>query len=220
MATARSYVLVEGKDDQHVIWALCARHQLPEAFSVETPKKDEESSEGIDAVLAGLPVRLKGENLRALGIVVDANESLSARWLALRNRLASSGYTGIPETPTTEGLVLTQPDLPKVGVWLMPDNHMPGMLEDFVARLIPPGDALKPKAEAILQEIEEVGLHRYTAAHRPKALIHTWLAWQERPGMPMGQAITVQALSHDSPTALAFVKWLKRLFEPATAPAG
>ena len=68
-------------------------------------------------------------------------------------------------------------------------------------------------AEAILQEIEEAGLNCYTSVHRPKALIHTWLAWQETPGMPMGQAITARVLSHESPIAIAFVAWLQHLFE-------
>jgi hypothetical protein len=54
----------------------------------------------------------------------------------------------------------------------------------------PPGDTLHPKAEAILQELEQAGLNRYISIHHPKALIHTWLAWQEKPGMPTGQAIT------------------------------
>ncbi|MEC4880603.1 MAG: DUF3226 domain-containing protein [Scytonema sp. PMC 1070.18] len=30
-------LLVEGKNDRHVIWALCERHQLPDTFSVEVP---------------------------------------------------------------------------------------------------------------------------------------------------------------------------------------
>jgi hypothetical protein len=30
--------LVEGKNDRHVIWALCQQYQLPETFSVEVPQ--------------------------------------------------------------------------------------------------------------------------------------------------------------------------------------
>jgi hypothetical protein len=44
----------------------------------------------------------------------------------------------------------------------MPNNQLPGRLEDFVAYLIPPSDTLNPKAEAILQELEQAGLNRYT----------------------------------------------------------
>nr|WP_233258533.1 DUF3226 domain-containing protein [[Phormidium] sp. ETS-05] len=94
----------------------------------------------------------------------------------------------------------------------MPNNQLPGMLEDFVAALIPADDALKPKVEKILREIEHEELNRYTLIHRPKALIHTWLAWQEKPGMPMGQAITARVLDGGSEIAIVFVEWLNRLF--------
>ncbi len=204
-------LLVEGKNDRHVIWALCNQYQLPEIFSVEVPEED--GTEGIEALLAGLPARLDESKLQTLGIVVDADRDLAARWQAVRDRLIASGYHNIPKVPPAEGWVDAPSDRPRVGVWLMPNNQLPGMLEDFVAHLIPSNDALRPKAEAILQEIEEAGLNCYTSVHRPKALIHTWLAWQETPGMPMGQAITARVLSHESPIAIAFVAWLQHLFE-------
>jgi hypothetical protein len=48
--------------------------------------------------------------------------------------------------------------------------------------------------------------------HCSKAFIHTWLAWQKDPGLPMGRAITAKALSADSAIAVSFVNWLNRLF--------
>lgn len=203
-------LLVEGKNDRHVIWALCNLYKLPETFSVELP--EENGTEGVEALLDGLPNRFRDKNLRTLGIVVDADMDVAARWQAAGNRLRAVGYQDIPASPPVEGWVYAPPNLPKVGVWLMPDNQLPGMLEDFVALLIPNDDALRPKAELILHEIERDRLNPYSLIHRPKALIHTWLAWQETPGMPMGQAITAQVLSSDSPIAIAFLEWLKRVF--------
>lgn len=200
-------LLVEGKDDVKVIGALCAKHNLPDVINIETPK-----DEGIEALLRQLPVKFREENWRTLGIVVDADQDISARWQAIKDRLAANGYADIPPSPPLTGWI--SPILPKrVGVWLMPDNQLPGMLEDFAAFLIPTNDLLRPKADAVLQEIEQAGLNRYPKAHHPKALIHTWLAWQEPPGMPMGLAVTATALRHDAPTANAFVDWLKRLFD-------
>ncbi|BAZ09381.1 hypothetical protein NIES4071_11890 [Calothrix sp. NIES-4071] len=205
-----SQLLVEGKNDIHVIWALCHMYQLPETFSVEVANASE--TEGIEALLNGLPLKLREKNLEILGIVVDADQDLAARWQAVKSRLRASGYQNIPETLTQSGLVHIEPELPKVGVWLMPNNQLPGMLEDFVKCFIPDDDTLLPKAELVLQEIEQANLNPYTLIHRPKALIHTWLAWQEKPGMPMGQAITARVLHHDSAPAIIFVEWLKRLF--------
>jgi hypothetical protein len=210
MADSDVYLLVEGKDDQHVVWALCGRHQLPDAFAVETPGS---KADGIDALLDGLSVRLRADNLKTLGIMVDADQNLLARWQSVRDRLSASGYIDIPAQPVSGGWISDQTDLPRAGVWLMPDNSATGMLEDFVKRLVPDNDVLLPYAEDVLDEIEQNDWRRYGNNDRPKSLIHTWLAWQEKPGTPMGLAITERALRHDSPLAQAFVAWLKRLFE-------
>ncbi|WP_017747858.1 DUF3226 domain-containing protein [Scytonema hofmannii] len=84
-------LVVEGKNDRHVIWALCEQHQLPETFSVEVPFA--EDGQGIEVLLAELPIRLKQENLRTLGIVIDADRDLSARWQAVRQRFNENGYS-------------------------------------------------------------------------------------------------------------------------------
>ena len=144
-------LLVEGKNDQHVIWGLCQQYQLPELFSVKVAA--EKSTEGIDAILSILPTKLKEGNLKTLVIVVDADDDLAARWQSLTNKLRESGYHDIPSIPPPEGWVYqpTDPYLPRVGIWIMPNNQLPGMLEDFVAALIPADDALKPKADEILR---------------------------------------------------------------------
>lgn len=208
--SARSILLVEGKNDQHVIWALCERHRIQETFAVE-------EIGGIDRLLEDIPVRLKADHyeLPALGIVVDADQDLQSRWDAVLHQIAQAGYQNLPARPEANGLIVSQGNKPKVGVWLMPDNQLPGMLENFVAHLIPEDDLLTPKLETCLEEIEQSGLNRYKPVHRPKAFIHAWLACQDEPGRPMGQAITAHVLNHDKPIAAAFVNWLNRLFVPS-----
>ncbi len=207
----KAQLLVEGKNDRHVIWALCQQHNVAETFSVEIPSEDDANS--VEILLASIPVRLKASGLRALGIVLDADQNLKGRWQAIMQRLETAGYTELPDAPTPGGTVITAPAKPRVGVWLMPDNQAPGMLENFVMHLIPANDELSVKAEKILSEIEEENLNRYTLVHHPKAFIHTWLAWQNVPGQPMGQAITAHALNHNEALAHSFVEWLRVLFE-------
>jgi len=194
---------------QHVIWALCLRNGVLDTFTVVTP---DDATGGIDELLDSIPVRLKIPGLQVLGFVIDADQDLQARWEAISYRLRISGYENLPEQPDSQGTIIERDYLPRVGIWLMPNNQLPGMLEDFVAHLIPQNDLLLPKAEFILMEIERENLHRYSLVHHPKALIHTWLAWQDMPGRPMGQSITAHVLSHDNPTAIAFIHWLNRLF--------
>jgi hypothetical protein len=211
----RQQLLVEGKNDRHVIWALCQKYQVPQTFSVEIGINDgsnQQKNQGVEELLDGIPVILKEENLETLGIVVDADQDLAARWQGVTNKLKKFGYRDIPPAPLENGWIHTQEEKPKIGVWVMPDNQLPGMLEDFVAYLIPAEDKLQGKAHVILEEIEREALNPYSLTHHQKALIHTWLAWQQTPGMPMGQAITAKALCHDSAIAKRFIDWLNDLF--------
>ena len=94
----------------------------------------------------------------------------------------------------------------------MPDNRSPGKLEDFLAVLIPPGDRCWPWAEqATLKAHEEYGAS-FSALDSIKARIHTWLAWQQEPGLPFGTAITAATFAHNATLATTFVKWLTQLY--------
>ncbi|MDJ0597601.1 MAG: hypothetical protein QNJ37_01975 [Crocosphaera sp.] len=210
-------LLVEGDNDRHVVWALCKKYNISQTFVVELPDSielsDGKKATGVEALLLGLPIRLKEPYLQTLGIVVDADQDLQARWQAISNKLKSVGYDNIPKTPCAEGWIYEQNELPKIGVWIMPNNQLIGELEDFVSYLIPNDDQLQLKANEILNEIETLKINLYTKEDRTKAFIHTWLAWQEKPGMPMGQAITAKILKYDNDIIQAFLSWLNRLYQ-------
>lgn len=214
-------LLVEGEDDKHVIWALRDQYKISkELFSIKSPsdlasfQKENKDEGGKELLLKNLPRKLKESNLETLGVILDADEDLQATWEAVRNKLMGFGYQNIPKYPLPEGWIYSQPELPKIGVWLMPNNQLPGMLEDFVQYLIPENDLLFRKAEQIIQEIETENLHKYKPSYRAKALIYTWLAWQKKPGKPMGQSITVRVFQADTAIAAKFVDWLNQLFNP------
>lgn len=59
---AERYLLVEGKDDEHVFYHLLKHHQIPGCFEIK-------NKEGIDNLLDTLPTELKRSNLERLGIV-------------------------------------------------------------------------------------------------------------------------------------------------------
>jgi hypothetical protein len=206
-------LIVEGPDDQHVIWALCAQHQLPQTFEVSLAGKNT----GKEAVLADFPIQLKNNKWKTVAIVIDADQDTAASWQAVRDRLITAGYTNVPKQPPQSGLILASEEspeqyLPRFGVWLMPDNQTTGILEDFIRQLIPANDPLKPEADRILNELESAKIQQYAAKDRAKAFIHTWLAWQESPGRPMGQTITAKVLEKDAPIAATFTDWLRKLF--------
>jgi hypothetical protein len=149
--------------------------------------------------------------LERFGILVDADANARARWLSIRGALEGCGYSDIPADLEPSGIVIDHELLPRVGVWIMPDNESPGMLEDYLAFLVPEGDPLFKQANHCLDEIPAEH-RRYPEAHRTKALIHTWLAWQAEPGKPLGLAITKRFFETDGPHVGAFLAWLTRLF--------
>ena len=156
---------------------------------------------------------LKDVNLQTLGIVVDADQDLQARWQGISDKLKSVGYDNMPKNTGAEGWIYEQNELPKIGGWIMPNNQLIGELEDFVAYLIPDDDQLKDKANEILDELEKLEINGYNKDDRSKAFIHTWLAWQKEPGRPMGLSITANVLKYDNEIIQAFINWLNKLYQ-------
>jgi len=197
-------LLVEGNDDQHVVWALCEKHNICETFDII-------DCQSIYKLVEQIPVRLKESGIDTIGIMIDADIDIKARWQSIRNQLEKQHFH-IPTDLPDKGLIV-QNGYQKVGVWIMPDNKTNGMLEDFLSFLIPDNDPLLPIAYQTLENIEIRGLDKYIPVHKPKALIHTWLAWQQNPGTPMGQSITKKYLSTDQTTCCRFIQWLTDLFK-------
>lgn len=195
-------LLVEGKNDLHIISALCLHHAIPENFEVI-------DCEGVVKLLGSLSTRLKQSRLDALAIVVDADTDINTRWQSLQSKLATAGYT-LPNQPPLDGFFDNSKKV-KLGVWVMPNNQLNGMVEDFIKLLIPQNDQLLPIAENVLNDIESKKLNQYKLVHKPKALVHTWLAWQAEPGIPMGQAITKYALGNSLSCRL-LIDWLTKVF--------
>ncbi|NVB38348.1 hypothetical protein G6O69_10950 [Pseudenhygromyxa sp. WMMC2535] len=201
-------LLVEGPDDRHVLWALlAARSPRIAQGSFEIAVCD-----GVDSALENFRVRLLANGDTHLGVILDADDDLPARWAALRDRVETI-YPGVmPAQPDPSGTVLALPEGgPRLGVWLMPDNALPGMLEDFVSFLVPEADACWPQAKAYVDAARKSGAG-VSARHAQKARVHAWLAVQEQPGRPMGQAITARYLDADAAVVEALLAWLERLF--------
>jgi hypothetical protein len=203
----KTVLMVEGKDDQHVVMHVCGARGLGKINVIQP-------YDGIQPLTEAIGIRVKESDLAALGILVDADTDLAARWQSVRQRLLSAGYDAVPDIPAKDGTVITAPAgsiLPRVGIWLMPDNTVPGILEDFLAFLVPDGDPLFAHVERSLTTIPEASV-RFTSVSAPKAKIHTWLAWQSEPGKPLGQAISSRYLDARLPGGDHFAGWLQRTF--------
>ncbi|MBU1821185.1 MAG: hypothetical protein KKG00_06700 [Bacteroidetes bacterium] len=199
-------LLVEGNDDLHVVLAICHQFKVVQSFGIV-------DSKGIDALLVQIPVRIKLRDSN-LGILIDADVDIHARWQQLQNILTPLGYD-LPEVPNAKGTIVNSSKATTiVGIWIMPNNQVPGMLEDFAKVLIPLDDAALPLATKAIDEVLNKSAAKFSPVHRSKALIHTWLAWQESPCTPLGLAITKSYLDHNHALCGLFVNWLNRLFNP------
>ena len=213
MANGRKILLVEGTDDEHVLKHICGNRGIPELDEVE-------KYGGIEKLIESLGVRLSllnGEG-DVVGIVVDADTEISDRWKSIRNRITDIGYQNVPDQPDSDGTILNPPSgtlLPRLGVWIMPNNQTSGILEDFLRFLVPQPNILFDHARDSVAAIPE-GERRFKQLYEPKAVIHTWLAWQEEPGRPFGTAITSNFLNPDVPEVDVLAAWLKRLFFPSS----
>lgn len=218
----KNLLLVEGFDDQYVVRELLKFHQIP-CIIPDRPEKGVKPTDdtiriyqtnGFDALRDELDSVLDRINLERLGIIVDADTNILSRWDSLRSVLNNAGAINMPEAPEPNGTIfqVARPDRTlTVGVWLMPDNTLPGILEDFIELLVPAGDTLLPRAQNCLAQIPE-SERRFRPADAQKALIYTWLAWQENPGTPLGQAITATYLDADAPRAGQLAAWMRLLF--------
>ena len=79
--------------------------------------------------------------------------------------------------------------------------------------MIPTNEALHARAEQVVASIPVLE-RRFGPTKTRKAVLHTWLAWQEEPGTPMGQAMTKRYLDPKIHPAPAFEAWLRELFVP------
>jgi len=176
-------LLVEGKNDEHIMYALFEKYAIPDTFMVVNCEEIDKLKSTKNNLVEGIGVRLKGSNLQRLGIIVDADTDIQNRWQSLKDIFSESGYI-LPNIIPQKGLIIEQNNK-RIGVWIMPDNNANGMIEDFIRFLIPVNDSLISIATHILEDIESKSLNHYNQnLHKSKALIHTWLAWQKDPGTP------------------------------------
>jgi hypothetical protein len=200
-----SVLLVEGKNDCHVIGHLWSKHAASMPFKLYACGSD-------DQVLKRLNALIPAEGTQRVGVVldVDIDTGLANRWRSIRDKLAKYPYA-LPASPDPSGTIIKAQDVyPRVGVWLMPNNREIGMIEDFCLEMIE--EKALGVAHAAVQNAKTAGVCTFKDVHHSKAVVHTYLAWQHEPGYPLGQAIKSKALRHDTETAGAFINWLNLLF--------
>ena len=201
-------LLVEGPDDKHVVIHLSERSGLTQNFMIV-------EKEGKDSLLDSIDVEVDIPGRTVLGIMLDANDDLDARWQAVTgrlNRLRQEDHFDLPDLPAQPkpGGTIINGRL-RIGIWLMPDNRSTGELEDFVGSMIPSGDPVWPRAEAFIDSIPKDD-RKFAPGKIQRAKVHAWLAARESP-RPMGLSIRAGDLDTNVSNSTTFVNWLRELFK-------
>lgn len=196
-------LLVEGQDDKHVVEHLCRRLASGLAFHCK-------DKGGSGPLLDAIDEEIAADERVALGILMDANDDIAARWQAIGDRLREEKVR-LPAEPERGGTVIDSD--PRVGIWLMPNNSTPGELENFVAELVPKDDPVWPLAKQYVDGIPNEH-RRFSPKKELRAKIHAWLATRREPRR-MGAAIGTAELDAEAPLASQFADWLRALFGPS-----
>ena len=197
-------LLVEGRTDKQVVRSLrkrfCGARRIP-TFEVR-------DTGGVDKLLSMIEAEIDVPGRRALGILVDANDTPTDRWNAVTERLRRARPDMKLRNPVREGTIIR--GSPDVGIWLWPDNHSPGELEDFIAGMIPNDDPVWPLSRKYIDGIPE-HCRKFTRKKTTRAQVHAWLAARETPGF-MGSVVGEDDLEVDGELVTRFANWLRSLF--------
>lgn len=216
-AIQQSELHVEGADDKWSIINLLIRHGIDFDDVNGNPPRVIDSG-GVDRLLDGVRTAVKVSGGRNVGFVLDSDSPLTDRWRAVVSRLNQVDVSA-PPSPPPEGFIAHSDTYnARVGVWLMPDNQQDGTLENMLETLIADDDALIDAARDAVDHAKILGAE-FKDSDTINAVLHTWLAWQEEPGRPVGVAIRAHYFQrHDGPTALAFADWFKNCIRSNSAP--
>ena len=229
--TAGQLILVEGIDDMHTVANLFRSLKLTDILKREPDRLrlrwlENDSvieiipSGGVDSVRDFAETILALQSLddaSSLALVVDADNSIEDRWKSVAAALLEMGHTP-PRLPASTGTILKSKTArpARIGVWIMPDNQQAGMLETFLGMCVPQkSESLiwqraLAQTDAVHAEIDERS--RFKDVHLDKARIHNYLAWNDPPGTPLGQAILRNLLDPRSEQAGVFLQWIREVF--------
>lgn len=200
-------LLVEGSEDKYFVLRLSERNNLLDRFWIL-------NKGGKDQLIQSIGAEANVEGRTTLGIVLDADDDVTARWQEVTKELDELrqeehfDLPELPDQPRPNGIVVE--GTIRIGVWLMPDNRSSGEIEDLVAKMIPCCDKMWPLAEQFIDDIpEELRVFRLEKASKSK--VYAWLATRKEP-RAMGLAVEAGDLDISVPNSTAFVNWLRRLF--------
>ncbi len=199
---AKSVLLLEGSDDCNIISKFCEDNAIRADFGFCNCGSDNQVLHKLNALLK------KSDPPEVIGVILDADQNIDERYQEIKAKVAD--FYNLPKNMPKDGLVHLEKGLPKLGIWIMPNNQDNGALEEFYLELATDIDTAF--IDNTIQEAEKKELTSFKSQHRKKAIMHTYFAWQDTPGMPLHAAINKIVLDNNAEIAHVFKGWLISLF--------
>ncbi len=199
---AKSVLLLEGSDDCNIISKFCEDNAIRADFGFCNCGSDNQVLHKLNALLK------KSDPPEVIGVILDADQNIDERYQEIKAKVAD--FYNLPKNMPKDGLVHLEKGFPKLGIWIMPNNQDNGALEEFYLKLATDIDTAF--INNTIQEAEKKELTSFKSQHRKKAIMHTYFAWQDTPGMPLHAAINKIVLDNNAEIAHVFKGWLISLF--------
>ena len=173
------------------------------------PQFSIKKKEGIKNLLDTIGLELKVPGRKAIGIIVDADDDLDARWQAVTYRLRKENIE-VPEQSRPNRHNYTQH--PSRRLMVHARQHIARRTRKFCLR----NDSRRRSDMAAspsptLTTFPELD-RKFTEKKILRAKVHAWLATREDP-RSMGIAICAGDLHIDGTLSTTFANWLRQLFE-------
>jgi len=212
-------LLVEGVNDCHAVFQLMwLVYRADPVFGIHECGSDDNALDSLAARVVSTRPKQK-----VLGLILDADIEGLRQDQVIQSRLdqlaARVGpYYQLPAVFPESGLILdplaSRPEavrLPKLGVWLMPNNKAYGMFEDLLMASL--SDRAAEYTTAVVMQSKTDGVAKFRDIHLSKAVIRTYLAWQDPPDVQyLGLAIKRGAFENVEAECRHFIEWLEHLY--------
>ncbi len=172
-----SQLLVEGRDDLHLIRALIKARSLP-----HVQVRPYNGADNFRRFLAGLVATPGFEALRSLGVLRDADQDAAAAFESIQDALRANGIEPPPKPGALEHREADGRTL-RVGILVLPEAGT-GMLETVLCRTFADQSIAACIDEFMACAADAGELHRES----DKARAYAYLATRRRPGDDIGVA--------------------------------
>uniref|UniRef100_E6PX02 Uncharacterized protein n=1 Tax=mine drainage metagenome TaxID=410659 RepID=E6PX02_9ZZZZ len=98
--------------------------------------------------------------------------------------------------------------MPKIGVWLMPDNQRDGILEDLLCEAM--SSTSHQYISAVVDKAKTDEFAAFRQVERSKAIVKTHIAWQDPNKKNLGEALN--HFENLDAVFQNFREWLQALF--------